>query len=152
MAGPVIIREAWGRDIGPLTDLLKSLFAMEEDFDSNETLQRWGLQMLLDNDCACVLAAETDGGVVGMCSGQLTVSTAEGGPALLVEDVVVREDWRGCGIGRRLLEAIGKWAGTKGASRLQLLADRNNDAALDFYRKLGWQTTELICLRKYQQW
>jgi len=33
-------------------------------------------------------------------------------------------------------------------SRLQLLADRNNIQATDFYQKLGWQATQLICLRK----
>jgi ribosomal protein S18 acetylase RimI-like enzyme len=32
-------------------------------------------------------------------------------------------------------------------SRLQLLADRNNDRALDFYRKQGWTTTALVGLR-----
>jgi hypothetical protein len=32
-------------------------------------------------------------------------------------------------------------------SRLQLLADRSNVPALDFYRIMGWHMTELICLR-----
>lgn len=144
----VIIRPARPGDIASLTALLKALFTIEEDFVFDEMLQRRGLQMMLDNYRACILAAEADGQVIGMCSGQLTVSTAEGGPALLVEDVVVRKDWHGRGIGRRLMESLGAWAGEKGASRLQLLADRNNGPALDFYGKLGWQTTELICLRK----
>ena len=144
----VIIRPARQGDIDSLTGLLKILFSIEEDFIFDETRQRRGLQMMLDNYRACVLVAEADGQVIGMCSGQLTVSTAEGGPALLVEDVVVLPDWHGRGIGRRLMESLGKWAGENGVSRLQLLADRNNGPALDFYTKLGWQTTELICLRK----
>jgi len=147
-ASIVTIRPARAGDIDSLTALLKILFTIEEDFIFDEMLQRRGLQMVLDNDRACLLAAEADGQVLGMCSGQLTVSTAEGGPALLVEDVVVRRDWHGRGIGRRLMESLGEWAGKKGVSRLQLLADRNNRPALDFYDKLGWQTTELICLRK----
>ena len=32
---------------------------------------------------------------------------------------------------------------------MQLLADRTNHPALDFYRRQGWQHTQLICLRKY---
>ncbi|MBI4792999.1 MAG: GNAT family N-acetyltransferase [Deltaproteobacteria bacterium] len=144
----VIIRPARQGDIDSLTELLKILFTIEEDFVFDEMRQRRGLQMMLDNDRACILTAEADGQVIGMCSGQLTVSTAEGGPALLVEDVVVRGDWHGRGIGRRLMESLGAWAGEKRVSRLQLLADRNNGPALDFYHKLGWQTTELICLRK----
>ncbi|MBI5556623.1 MAG: GNAT family N-acetyltransferase [Deltaproteobacteria bacterium] len=144
----VIIRPARPGDINSLTALLKILFTIEEDFIFDEMLQRRGLRMMLDNPWACILAAEADGQVIGMCTGQLTVSTAEGGPALLVEDVVVRKDWHGRGIGRLLMENLGAWAREKGVSRLQLLADRNNGPALDFYKKLGWQTTELICLRK----
>ncbi|MCK9295448.1 MAG: GNAT family N-acetyltransferase [Desulfobulbaceae bacterium] len=144
----VIIRPARQGDIDSLTGLLKILFTIEEDFIFDGPRQRRGLQMMLDNYRACVLVAEADGQVIGMCSGQLTVSTAEGGPALLVEDVVVLSDWHGRGIGRCLMESLGKWAGENGVSRLQLLADRNNGPALDFYSKLGWQTTELICLRK----
>jgi hypothetical protein len=93
----VIIRAARPADIDSLTALLKILFSIEEDFIFDETRQRPGLQMILNNDRACVLAAEADGQVIGMCSGQLTVSTAEGGPTLLVEDVVVLPDWHGRG-------------------------------------------------------
>jgi GNAT superfamily N-acetyltransferase len=147
-APEVTIRPARAGDLDSLTALLKILFGIEEDFVFNDMLQRRGLQMMLVNERACVLVAETDGQVMGMCTGQLTVSTAEGGPALLVEDVVVFPDWHGLGIGRRLMESLAAWAGEQGVWRLQLLADRNNQAALDFYAKLGWQTTELICLRK----
>jgi GNAT superfamily N-acetyltransferase len=77
----------------------------------------------------------------------LLVSTAEGGLSLLVEDVVVQEQWRGRGVGRLLIEALSGWAKANKVSRLQLLADRNNIPALDFYRRLDWHTTELICLR-----
>ena len=83
-----------------------------------------------------------------MCSGQLTISTAEGGFSLLVEDVVVAEPWQGRGVGRELLAALEQWAASRKVGRLQLLADRNNTVALEFYRKLGWQPTELICQRR----
>jgi ribosomal protein S18 acetylase RimI-like enzyme len=32
---------------------------------------------------------------------------------------------------------------------LQLLADKNNLPALNFYQKQGWQSTQLVCLRKH---
>ena len=50
--------------------------------------------------------------------------------------------------GNTLLAELGAWAAGHGAQRLQLLADRDNAAGLDFYGKLGWQTTRLICLRR----
>jgi GNAT superfamily N-acetyltransferase len=95
-----------------------------------------------------MLVAEHSGEVVGMCSAQILISTAEGREAAVIEDVVVREDCRNSGIGTALMNAIGQWAGSRGISRLQLLADRHNEAGIGFYRKQGWQTTQLICLRK----
>ena len=144
---PATIRPAVHADLDTLTSLLEILFSIEDDFIFNETLQRQGLELMLANERGCILAAEVDGQVVGMCSGQITVSTAEGGPALLVEDVIVHEDYRGRGIGHRLMEKVVEWGKTKGVLRLQLLADRNNASALEFYKRLGWQATELICLR-----
>ena len=147
---PVTIRTAVQSDIKELTSLLKILFSIEEDFVFNETLQHQGLEMMLGTEVCCVLVADVHGRAIGMCSGQLTISTAEGGPALLVEDMIAAEDFRGQGIARRLMEGVAEWGRKKGARRLQLLADRNNTPALEFYKKLGWQITELICLRKRQ--
>ena len=149
--GRVKIRSAEAADLDRLVSLLAALFSIEEDFVFDEPRQRRGLALILKNERSCVLVAETDGQVVGMCTGQLLVSTAEGGLSLLVEDVVVDEPWRGRGVGRLLLAAISDWARANKVSRLQLLADRKNIPALDFYRSLGWQTTELICLRTFLQ-
>jgi ribosomal protein S18 acetylase RimI-like enzyme len=144
----IIVRRALPADLDSLISLLEVLFSIEEDFTFDEPRQRRGLAMMLKNPRGCILVAEADDKVVGMCSGQLIVSTAEGGPALLIEDVIVREEFREKGIGRALMKEIAAWAHTRGATRLQLLADRNNHPALSFYEKLGWQTTQLICLRK----
>jgi ribosomal protein S18 acetylase RimI-like enzyme len=151
MTRPVVtIRPANPNDLGRLTNLLALLFAIEADFTFEAGRQQRGLALLLKSEQCCVLVAEIDNrdGVVGMCTGQLTISTAEGGPALLVEDVVVAEPWRNRGLGRLLLDRLGQWAASRGASRLQLLADRDNKAAEGFYAGLGWQRTQLICLRK----
>ncbi|QJB56788.1 GNAT family N-acetyltransferase [Pseudodesulfovibrio sp. zrk46] len=145
----VKIRPATHEDLPVLISLLESLFSIEEDFEIDPERQRSGLEMMLSNGRGRILAAETpDGTVVGMCSGQLTISTAEGGPAVLVEDVIVHEDWRGKGVGAKLMDGLTDWARTLEAPRMQLLADKQNVRALDFYKHLGWQPTQLICLRK----
>jgi len=143
-----IIRPAAMADLDRLVVLLQALFRIEADFACDEARQRRGLAMLLVRPTARVMVAEEKDGVIGMATGQIIISTAEGGFALLVEDVVVAPPWRGQGIGRRLLAALADWAGEQGISRLQLLADRNNRPALEFYRANGWQTTELVCLRR----
>ena len=141
------IRPATSGDLEDLAGLLGELFSLEADFTPDRAKQVRGLELLLSREDARLLAAEAGGRIMGMCSGQMVISTAEGGPAVLVEDVVVARDWRGQGVGASLLEAVGHWALEQGATRMQLLADRNNTPALDFYGHLGWRTTRLVCLR-----
>ena len=143
-----VIRPANPDDLDALVELLGMLFGIEADFAFDAARQRRGLAMLLAHEAAVVLVADAAGQVIGMCTGQMTISTAEGGFALLVEDVVVAQNWQGKGVGRALLAALERWAADRNIGRLQLLADRNNAAALEFYRKLGWQGTELICQRR----
>jgi GNAT superfamily N-acetyltransferase len=143
------IREAVPSDIDELVGLLAELFSIEADFTFNDSLQRQGLTMMLDNpEDRCILIAEVNGNVVGMGSVQVLVSTAEGGLAGLVEDIVVSEPYRRKGIGALLLTSLEKWASQRGLTRLQLLADQDNAPALEFYEKMKWKTTWLICLRK----
>ncbi|MDA8163578.1 MAG: hypothetical protein M0017_00905 [Desulfobacteraceae bacterium] len=81
----VTIRPAVRADIDRLAALLGELFAIEADFAVDEARQRRGLAMMLASPSACVLAAEAAGRVIGMCTGQTTISTAEGNFSLLVE-------------------------------------------------------------------
>ncbi len=127
--------------------LLKMLFEIEEDFNFDYQRQKSGLTLLLNSDQSLVLVAEHQKTVIGMCTGQLVISTAEGGYSLLVEDVVVSSEYRGKGIGNTLLNSMKNWAKQQNIRRLQLLADRNNTSALSFYSKSGWHQTELVCLR-----
>ncbi|HEX9401801.1 MAG TPA: GNAT family N-acetyltransferase [Anaeromyxobacter sp.] len=148
-ASDVRIRCAQEPDLPALIRLLGVLFALEADFAPDPARQRAGLALMLDDPLRrAVLVAERDGVVVGMVTAQLVVSTAEGAPSALVEDLVVAAAERGRGVGRALAAAIEAWAVGRGATRLQLLADRENGPALAFYARLGWRTTQLVCLRR----
>ena len=148
-APDVAIRSAAERDLDALVRLLGILFSIEADFRPEPEVQRRGLALLLaDPARAAVLVAARGDVVVGMATGQLVVSTAEGAPSLLVEDVVVLEVERGRGLGRRLLDSLEAWGAARGATRLQLLADEGNEPALRFYARLGWRRTRLVALRR----
>ncbi|WP_084435498.1 GNAT family N-acetyltransferase [Desulfomicrobium escambiense] len=143
---PITIRHAQAEDIAAMTGLLGHLFAIEADFAADEQAQMRGLSLLLRAG-ACLLVADEDGAVVGMVSIQTVISTAEGGTVGLMEDLVVAEERRGRGIGSRLLHAALAWAGEQGMTRVQLLADKNNTKATEFYGKHGFCGTQLVCLR-----
>lgn len=144
------VRRAKKEDIDILVALLESLFTIETDFSIDMQKQRKGLSLMLEQtDRSCILVAEYNKKVIGMCTGQLLVSTAEGSLKAIVEDVVVEKDKRGLGIGSALLLEIQKWAINCGASRIDLLADQRNIQALNFYNKQNWKRTKLIALQKY---
>lgn len=145
----VCIREAERRDVEAMTALLSALFAIEQDFTPDPVRQRRGLLRLLDEPGAARLfVAERGERVLGLCAVHRLFSTAEGAPVGLVEDVIVAEDARGTGVGRRLLCHAETWAARQGMTRLQLLVDADNAPALTFYKRLGWSPTRLVCRRK----
>ncbi len=144
----ITLRKAQTGDVEDLAALLAELFAIEADFEVDTAKQVTGLRLLIDSDQDCVMVAESAGRVIAMCSVQTFISTAEGGRVGVLEDMVVARGFTGKGVGRRLLSAMEHWAATRGLTRLQLLADRDNGPALAFYARLGWSPTRLVCLRK----
>lgn len=154
MSYPITVRAATLYDIDALVNLLQQLFLLEADFNFNADKQKRGLEKLIMEQIknkALLLVAETNDStpsIIGMCSGQTLVSTAEGGTVALIEDVVVDENFRGRGVGKALLKNIEQWVIEQGMTRMQLLADRDNRNAIDFYQNNNWQATQLISLRK----
>jgi GNAT superfamily N-acetyltransferase len=146
-----IIRPAEHADVNGMVMLLEQLFAIEKDFHFDATRQKKGLELLLEATNGVIMIAWEKERVIGMGSGQLIISTAEGEPSLVIEDVVVQPSRQGRGIGARLLQTLGDWGAARGARRMQLLADVNNTVALDFYHRRGWRQTSLICLRKFHR-
>ena len=87
-------------DLPQLADLLAELFTLEGDFSPDRDQQMRGLQAILDNpDTGCLFVLRLDGKIAGMANALITVSTAEGGRVLLLEDVIVRKAHRGSGLG-----------------------------------------------------
>lgn len=144
-----IIRRAVTKDIEAMALLLEQLFSIEADFIPDTEKQKSGLKLMVESANACVLVAETEEKITGMLTAQFVISSAEGGLAAWLEDLVVDQHYRGKGIGSMLMSEMKKQLAQSGISRMQLLADKMNTPALLFYQKQGWNVTQLICLRKY---
>lgn len=136
-------------DIPQLADLLAELFTLESDFQPERDKQLRGLRLILDEPAlGRLFVLRVDGAVAGMANALITVSTAEGGRVVLLEDVIVSRAHRGGGLGRKLVEHVLDWARRQGYRRVTLLADQENHAAWAFYRKLGFQPSQMGVLRK----
>jgi len=144
-----MIRPATKADIPELLCLLEQLFSIEVDFTFDTEKQQRGISLLLESKHAIIFVVEENSAVVGMVTGQLLISTAEGGPSLIIEDLVVNPSMQKRGYGSLLLSALAEWASEHGACRMQLLADQTNQPALAFYTGTKWLKTQLVCLRKY---
>ncbi|MDD2816833.1 MAG: GNAT family N-acetyltransferase [Thiotrichaceae bacterium] len=139
------IDEAHFQDLLQLSQLLNELFTIEKDFAPNPERQQQGLKLLLEHPefTHLLVARNVRNVAIGMCSVQLVISTAQGGYAAWVEDLIVIKDFQQQGVAKALLQAAMRWAGEHGVTRLQLLVDMENHAALEFYQHLGWKNTQL---------
>lgn len=144
----ISIRHATTADLAGMTSLLGELFMIESDFTPNVRRQRQGLASLMATKDSTLLVAIEKKKIVGMCTLQPLISTAEGGTVGIVEDLVVSEESRGHGIGGMLLDRIEEIARERQMSRLQLLTDLDNDQTFEFYNKHQWEKLNLIAMRK----
>jgi GNAT superfamily N-acetyltransferase len=148
MTTTFIVEPAGREDVESCAVMLTALFRLERDFRPGWETQIRGLQLLFSSPLAHVAVAREGEAVIGMATGQLVVSTAEGGYSVWVEDVFVLPGKRRSGVGRALLDEIERWGCSYGATRLQLVADKGNLPAGRFYQKQGWQVLHLNVHRK----
>ncbi|MFD1146607.1 GNAT family N-acetyltransferase [Saccharothrix hoggarensis] len=81
--------------------------------------------------------AEVDGQVVGMALWFLNFSTWRGTHGIYLEDLYVRPDQRGSGLGRALLQALAQECVARGYARLEWSVLDWNSPAIGFYKSLG---------------
>lgn len=143
------VSPATSADIPALCELLTLLFSEESDFTPSPAKQAKGLeQILAQAERGQILVLRDGNAVIGMANLVFTISTACGGKAAMLEDVVVHPDRRGDGLGSTLLESAIETARSAGCLRITLLTDRANDGAIRFYQRHGFALSEMIPLRK----
>ena len=82
---------------------------------------------------------EIDGEPQGFALFFHTFSTFEGKPGIWLEDLYVRPDARGCGLGKALLLHVGQIALERGCARYEWSVLDWNEPSIRFYRALGAQ-------------
>jgi ribosomal protein S18 acetylase RimI-like enzyme len=139
---------ATAADIPQLCALLAILFSQEADFQPDTGKQGAALQQIIAQpDIGHILVWREGQEIVGMVSLLYSISTACGGKAAWLEDLVVLPARRGAGLGRTLLQAAIAQAQQAGCLRISLLTDRSNHAAIRFYQKHGFGESAMLPLR-----
>src|SRR5256886_10108355 len=104
MSEKIVIEPATEADLDELSELLGELFAQESDFRPDKDKQLRGLRLIFEQpNRGRVFVLRCDGAIVGMINLLFTISTAEGGFVILLEDLVIHQQFQGHGYGSKLL-------------------------------------------------
>lgn len=135
-----MIRPATPEDLPAVLDLVRQLAAYEREPDAvTGTVDSYAACLFPESGSPTVWAhvAEHDGQVVGIAVWFLTFSTWTGGNGVWLEDLFVRPDHRGAGLGRALMAAVAAVCAERGYARMEWTVLDWNQPALEVYRHLG---------------
>ena len=144
----VVIEPATEADLDELSEMLGGLFAQEGDFRPDKEKQLRGLRLIFEQPSrGRVFVLRCDGVIVGMINLLFTISTAEGGFVILLEDLVIHKQFQEHGYGAKLLQHAIEFAKQKNFLRITLLTDRPENVAQEFFRKHGFVESSMIPMR-----
>src|SRR5438270_2862056 len=144
----VAIEPATLEDLDELSGLLGELFSQESEFRPDKRRQLHGLRVIFEEpNRGRVFVLRRDRVIVGMINLLFTISTAEGGFVILLEDLVVHKEFRGHGYGSMLLQYAIDFAKQKNFLRITLLTDRPEIQSQELFRRFGFYESSMIPMR-----
>ncbi len=145
---PTTVTLATTADINDLAQLLHSLFSQDIEFTPDIEKQKAGLQQIIENPTIGeILVLKTDDRTLGMVSLLYSISTALGGKVAILEDMIIAEGFRRNGYGKQLLQEAIAFAKQRNCLRITLLTDFDNETAIRFYQRSGFNLSKMIPLR-----
>jgi GNAT superfamily N-acetyltransferase len=135
-------------DLPQLVELLVALFSEESDFEPDKLKQEHGLRLILEQpNRGRIFVLRTEHMVIGMVNLLFTISTAEGGLVILMEDVIVHPQHRRQGYGSLLLNHAIEFARAKHFKRITLLTDKISAESQAFFVSHGFSFSSMIPMR-----
>ena len=132
------IRAAAPADVATILQLICDLAAYEREPDAvKATVESLHGTLFGPTPTAEAIVAEHDGAVVGMALYFTNFSTWSGRNGLYLEDLYVRPEARGTGLGKALLRHLAQIAVARGCARVEWSVLDWNEPAIAFYGSLG---------------
>ena len=145
---PSRVEAASLEDLPEMVQLLMELFETEGDFEPHYEKQEQGLRLILEQPSRgriLVLRGET--ALIGMANLLFTISTAEGGLVVILEDLVIHPAHRRQGYGTQLLNAVIDFAKQKNFKRITLLTDKISEESQRFFAQHDFGVSAMIPMR-----
>lgn len=138
MDNKFLIRTANENDVPAIFALIKELAEFEKLADQINTTENELRKILFGEDRFVeILLAEFNGEIVGQALFFKNFSTFLGKPGIYLEDLYVKPEMRGKGIGKMLLDKIISIAKERNYGRVEWSVLDWNESAIDFYKKIG---------------
>lgn len=132
------IRPATPADVSFILAMVKELAVHEDALHEVETTEAMMHEALFGDRPACEgVIGEFLGAQQGIALFFHTFSSWTGVRGLYLEDLYVRPEARGAGLGAALLRHVAGVAVSRGCPRLEWIVLDSNDIAVEFYRRLG---------------
>lgn len=134
----VSIRFAQPNDVHAIIGLIRDLAEYEREPDAVKIREEDVLRYGFGNDAvfSCLLA-ECDGCIAGFALYFTTFSTWEGKPGIYLEDLFVKPEYRGRGLGKALMVRLAQITIEKGYTRFQWQVLDWNTPSIEFYESIG---------------
>lgn len=143
MDNKILIRAAKEEDTPAIFSLIKELAEFEKLSDQIETTENELRNTLFgENKFVEILIAEYDKKIAGQAIFFKNFSTFLGKPGIYLEDLYVKPEMRGKGIGRALLDKIILLAKERNYGRVEWSVLDWNTSAIEFYKKIGARPME----------
>ena len=133
-----MIREATEADVPLILQFIHDLAEYERLADRVVATEEMLRRTLFGSPrFAEVLIAEEDGAPAGFALFFHNFSTFLGQPGIYLEDLFVRQEMRGRGIGKALLGRLARVARDRGCGRVEWAVLDWNEPSIAFYRSIG---------------
>jgi GNAT superfamily N-acetyltransferase len=129
------IRRAVKEDCSAMLDLIRELALYERAPDEvTVSMEHFIKSGFGDNPVWWAFVAESDGKVIAFALYYIRYSTWKG-RKMYLEDIVVTEEWRGKGAGKKLMDVLIKEAKDKGFVGINWQVLEWNEPAIKFYER-----------------
>ena len=138
MSDSIQVRHGRAEDLPLIHRFIRELAAYEKlEADCTGTMEQLRETLFGEAPSARVLLAFAGGQPAGFAVYFFTYSTFAASPLLYLEDLFVKPEARGSGVGRRLFGELRRIAEAKGCARLEWTVLDWNREAIEFNERLG---------------
>ena len=131
------LRETSENDLSLILGFIKEIAEYEKLSHAVDATEESLKKYVFEKRRAEVLIVEKDENPIGYVVYFYNFSTFTGTSGLYLEDVFIRSEYRGMGLGKEIFKILGKLAREEGCKRMEWVCLNWNEPSKKFYKGLG---------------